>query len=73
MSITPDEILDAALQLAEGDRLAIVNRLLESLPEDPPGLVLDEDEFANELQRRSGDQEGAVPWEQLREELRQEQ
>ena len=70
MSATRDEILTAALQLSESDRLAIVNRLLETLPADVSDLGVDDSEFAEELQRRSGDWDGAVPWDELRDELR---
>ena len=73
MASNRDEVLDAALQLSEADRLVIVNRLLESLPEEPPGLALDDAEFAEELERRSGDWDGAVAWEQLQDELGQQQ
>lgn len=73
MPVTRDEILEAALRLPEVDRLAIVNRLLETLPDDPPGLSDDDSAFAEELERRSNDWEGAVPWEQLRDELRPNQ
>ncbi len=73
MASNRDEVMEAALQLSEVDRLAIVNRLLESLPEEPPGLALDDSEFAEELERRSGDWDGAVPWEQLQNELGQKQ
>lgn len=67
---TPDEILDAALQLPESDRLSIASRLLDTLPDHPPGLSDDDPQFAAELDRRSGDLTGAIPWEQLRDELR---
>jgi len=73
MSITRDDILEVALQLSEADRLTIVNRLLETLPDDPPGLSLDDVEFGEELERRSGDWDGAVPWEELKDELQQKQ
>ena len=72
MPATRDEILNAALNLPESDRLVIASRLLDTLPDDPPGLSDDDPEFAAELDRRSGDLEGAVPWEQLRDELRQQ-
>ncbi|HEX6984685.1 MAG TPA: hypothetical protein VF170_04880 [Planctomycetaceae bacterium] len=62
-----DEILDAALRLPERDRLAIASRLMETLPEEAPD---DEDEFAAELDRRSGDRDGAIAWAELRDELR---
>ena len=70
MSATRDEILTAALALSESDRLAIVNRLLQTLPADVPDVAVDDPDFAEELERRSGDWDGAVPWEQLRDELR---
>jgi putative addiction module component (TIGR02574 family) len=70
MSATRDEILTAALQLSESDRLAIVNRLLDTLPADAPDLAVDDPDLAEELQRRSGDWDGAVPWDELRDELR---
>jgi len=73
MSAGRDEILDAALQLSEDDRMLIAGRLLETLPEEPPGLSMDDPELEAELERRSGDWEGAVPWEQLRDEPRQSQ
>ena len=66
MPATRDEILDAALQLSESDRLAIASRLMATLPEDFPGLHVDDPEFEAELNRRSGDTEGSIPWEELR-------
>ena len=71
MSATRDEILDAALRLPEPDRLVIASRLMETLPDNLPGLSDDDPEFAAELDRRSGDLDGSIPWEQLRDELRQ--
>jgi hypothetical protein len=71
MPATRDEILDAALRLPESDRLVIASRLMETLPDDLPGLSEDDPEFDAELDRRSGDIDESVPWEQLRDELRQ--
>ncbi|MBS0261418.1 MAG: hypothetical protein JSS02_05630 [Planctomycetes bacterium] len=73
MSATLNEILDAALKLPELDRVTIANRLLDTLPEKLPGLSDADSEFDVELDRRSGDLSGSVPWEQLRDELRQAQ
>ena len=73
MPATRDEILDAAHSLPETDRLVIASRLLDTVPDHPPGLSDDDPQFAAELDRRSGDLAGAVPWEQLRDELRQVQ
>lgn len=70
MPSTREEILDAALGLPESDRLAIAVRLMETLPDDQPGLAGDSD-LAAELERRSGDLEGSVDWVDLRNELRQ--
>jgi hypothetical protein len=68
MARTREEVLEDALQLSDADRLVVANRLLETLS-DYPGLDSDDPDFAAELERRSGDWEGAVPWEQLRDEI----
>jgi hypothetical protein len=68
MPASRETILEAALQLPEADRLVIASRLLDTLPEDLPGLSDDDADFAAELDRRSGDWEGSVPWEVLRDE-----
>jgi hypothetical protein len=70
MPATRDEILDAALQLPESDRLAIASRLMETLPEEFPGLADDDPDYEGELKRRSGDIEGSISSEELRDELR---
>ena len=70
MSVTRDEVLNAALALSESDRLAIVVRLMATLPDDQPGLVEDDGLMA-ELMRRSGDLDGSVDWIELRDDLRQ--
>lgn len=57
---------------AEVDRLVIATWLMEALPDELPGLSDDAPDFAAELDRRSGDVDGAIPWEQLRDELRQD-
>lgn len=70
MPTNREDVLTAALGLSESDQLAIAIRLMESLPDEQPGLADDED-FAAELDRRSGDFEGAVDWSDLRDELRE--
>jgi hypothetical protein len=65
-----DDILQTALGLPEAERLILAHELLDSLPDDLPGLDDQDPDFTEELERRSGDWEGAVPWEQLRDELR---
>ena len=69
MPTTRDEILEVALLLSEGDRLAIVDRLLETLPDEWPGLSDSDPLFTEELEQRSGDWEGAIPWSQLKADL----
>jgi hypothetical protein len=65
MLATREEDLQAALVLRVRDRLAIASRLLETLPDG-----VDDPELEAELDRRSGDWEGAVPCEELRAEMR---
>ena len=69
MPMTREEVLSAALRLPEDDRLAIASRLMETLPDVPPGLPEDEAEFVAELDRRSGDFKDAIAWADLRDEL----
>ena len=71
MPVTREEVLNAALSLPESDRLAIAVRLMESFPDNQPGLADDDDLYA-ELQRRSANfDEGSIDWIDLRDELRQ--
>lgn len=65
-----DALFDAALQLSETDRLDLATRLLETLPDDLPGLDSEDPDFHEELLRRSGDVAGSVSWQQLRDELK---
>lgn len=67
------DILDLVLALPLGERLEIVERILESVP--PPGVMSDSDpEFAQELERRvaryRAGQSQAVPWEVARQRIR---
>ena len=61
MLTSRDEILDSALKLPETDRLLIAARLLETIPDDIPGLSLDDADLLEELERRAQDTTGAVP------------
>lgn len=60
MATSPDEIIDAALKLPESDRLLIAARLLDTLPDDYPGLSEDEAGFMDELERRANDTEAMI-------------
>jgi hypothetical protein len=65
MPASRDEILDAALKLPESDRLLIATRLLDTLPEDLPGLSEEDPGFLDELERRANDAEPTVPVSEL--------
>ncbi|MEX2119898.1 MAG: hypothetical protein WD847_09920 [Pirellulales bacterium] len=65
MPASRDEILDAALKLPEADRLVIVRRLLDTLPDDIAGLSDDDPGFLEELERRAGDTEATIPVSEL--------
>lgn len=69
MPTTRNEVLTAALLLSESDRLVLIGELLETMPDELPFNDSDQAEFHAELERRSTDWQGAVPWEQLRDEL----
>ncbi len=59
-------ILEAALQLPENDRLALVSRLMSTLPPEDDTLSLDDEHLIEELDRRFADSDGDVPWSELK-------
>ncbi len=61
MSISPDEILKAAFNLSDVDRLTIVNELLSTLPDQVVGSSADDPQFLDELDRRQYDGSASVP------------
>jgi putative addiction module component (TIGR02574 family) len=67
MSTQCQTILDAALTLPEGDRLLLVEKLLETLP--PEAEEVTDDELFAELERRSADFDrgsaDTTPWSEL--------
>jgi putative addiction module component (TIGR02574 family) len=67
--VTADSVFSAALQLPVPDRLALVSRLLDSMPAEGLLLALDDEGLLEELDRRFADDRGAVAWEQLRDEV----
>lgn len=68
MQATSQAILEAAIQLPEGERAEIVSRLLATLPDDVDVWSADDPDFVEELDRRFADPSGSVPWSQLRDE-----
>jgi hypothetical protein len=69
MSFDAQQLFDAALHLPEDQRYELIVRLLDSTPEELPGLWLDDEDLIAELDRRSVDRIGAVDWPDLRDEV----
>jgi hypothetical protein len=69
MQPASDEILNAAMKLPEDERLILAAKILETVPENPAGLSLDDPDLVEELRRRSADHGGNVPWRNLRKKL----
>jgi hypothetical protein len=68
--LTPQAIHTAALQLADDDRLQLAMDLLDSLPDDDTILSIDDPNLLEKLEQRGTDEEGAMSWEQLRNEIK---
>jgi len=66
MPLPTETVFDAALELPENERLALVSRLLETLPVEDSAISLDDDSFVEELDRRFADREGSIEWSELR-------
>jgi hypothetical protein len=58
--------LEAALRLPDEERLALISRLLETIPAERFGRSIDDDSLAEELERRFSDLAGSVPWSELK-------
>jgi hypothetical protein len=68
MQLTAESIFEAAIQLPEGARLELVNRLMDTLPGPPNLLSLDDPNLLEELDRRAADDSGSIPWDELKNE-----
>jgi len=66
MQLPSETVFEAALGLPENERLALVSRLLETMPVDDSAISLDDDSLVEELDRRFADREGSVMWPELR-------
>jgi hypothetical protein len=64
MQLTPDNILQAALNLPEEQRLDLAARLLDTVPSG--ALSVDDPDFIAELDRRFNDGSPAIPWSEIR-------
>jgi putative addiction module component (TIGR02574 family) len=68
MQLTADSIIEAASKLPDGERLELVNRLMDTLPGPPNLLSLDDPNLVEELDRRAADDSGSIPWSVLKSE-----
>ena len=65
MQATSEAIIEAALKLPENERLTLVSRLLETMPDEDSSIALDDASLIEELDRRFADREGSVTWSEL--------
>lgn len=68
MPIVLKDIVEAALQLSDSDRAAVVERLLESFSGSDDSLDITDPEFQHELETRLSDNASSIPWTALRDE-----
>ena len=66
MSSSADQAFEVAMRLPEEDRVALIGRLLETMPARDFGLSLDTPNRLEELDRRFTDQDGEIRWADLR-------
>jgi len=64
--LTREEIFEAVMRLSDADRAELANRILETLPPNDECWSFDDPEFIAEMDRRSGDWNGSITWEELR-------
>lgn len=64
MQMSPDHILEAALNLPDNERLDLAARLLDSVP--PDILSADDPALIAELDARFSDGSPTIPWSEIR-------
>ena len=65
MATSVTEILNAAINLPESERLLLVTRLMDTLPDAHPGVEEDDPALIDELERRAVDTAPTVPVSEL--------
>jgi hypothetical protein len=65
MTPSRDDVLALALELSEADRFEVAMQLFESLPDDLPGLSMDDPGLIEELNRRRLEDTESIPIEDL--------
>jgi hypothetical protein len=68
MQFNADSIFEVAVKLPEGERMELVSRLMDTLPDPPNLLCVDDPNFIEELDRRAVDDKGSIPWSDLKNE-----
>jgi hypothetical protein len=66
MQLNADAIFEAAVQLPESERLTLVSKLMETMPDEDLALSIQDPKLVAELDRRSGDMKDAIAWSDLR-------
>jgi hypothetical protein len=66
MQLSADSIFEAAVKLPEGERMELVSRLMDTLPDAPNLLCVDDPNFIEELDRRAADDSGSISWSELK-------
>lgn len=69
MSMTRDQLYQAALELAEVERLELAGQLMETVPPSSTLWNVEDEEFLDELDRRADDPSPRITWSQVRAEL----
>jgi hypothetical protein len=59
-------LFEAALQLPEEERLSLVSRILDTMPDHDVTTSLDDPDLLVDLERRFAQPDGAIPWSELR-------
>lgn len=62
MQLNSDSIFEAALRLPESERLTLVSKLMETMPDENLTLSVEDSELIAKLDRRFGQTEGTITW-----------
>lgn len=72
MSMTREDVLRAAMELSEADRLWLATELMEGVLGEFPRWALDAPQLLLELESRSHDGSAGIPWESAKAQLRRD-
>ena len=70
MPTTREDVLKAAMELHEADRLLLATELMDTISDDLPGWSIDDPDFPGDLERRANDGSPGIPWETVQAQLR---